>query len=152
MSDRRYKGQSWLIRRGCRPVFSEKDVLYHISRLELDRVGFDTADGLADAEDYSFFVDEVPHFDKERKRTAAKPARGSGSSETKKDSMRAEQDISQLDETDAGIYALLKNGPMLADEISARIDTDIAETLSRLTMLELDGYIISYPGNRFGIV
>lgn len=151
ITDPRYMGQSWLIRRGCKPFFSVKDVLFELSRMGVERLEYtgDTEE-YTDMEDYSFFVGEVPGGKKEK--TSAKTSRREHSEETENapSEERPEPDLSALDEKEKEIVLLLKDGSMLADEISVRVDLDITETLSMLTMLELGGYVISLPGKRFG--
>ena len=151
ITDRRYKGQSWLIRRGCRPVFSEKDILFHLSYLGIDRLEYTPPeDEYSDIGDYSFFVDESPDENETaKKNSAVKPRKDVPESEAEPSE---EPDISALDEKEKAIYELLRDKPMLADEIAAELGTDITETLSVLTMLEFEGYIASMSGKRFGLI
>ena len=50
------------------------------------------------------------------------------------------------------IVALLKNRDMYHDDIIIALDTPSAEVNSALSMLEINGQIVSKPGNIFGLV
>lgn len=151
ITDRRYMGQSWLIRRGCRPVFSEKDILFHLSYLGIDRLEYTPPEEeYSDIGDYSFFVDESPDDNEKKKRTSA--GKQTADVTENDEETREEPDLSALDEKEKAICELLRDKPMLADEIAAELGTDITETLSVLTMLEFEGYITSMSGKRFGLI
>lgn len=49
------------------------------------------------------------------------------------------------------IYKILKQGNLTVDEISRKTNTNIIEVNTKLTMLELEGYIERMPGNVFKI-
>ena len=149
ITDPRFMGQAWLLRNGAKPFFSDTDIMYELSRMGVDFLEYDARDGEYTAmDDYSFFTDEVPDNRKEKSHPANRK-RNAVSEQLDKTSR--ETDLSRLGEKEKDVLQLLKSGTRLADEISSVIDMDISDTLSLLTMLELDGYVRSYPGKRFGL-
>ena len=149
ITDPRFMGQAWLLRNGAKPFFSDTDIMYELSRMGVDFLEYDARDGEYTAmDDYSFFTDEVPDNRKEKSHPANRK-RNAVSEQL--DETSRETDLSRLGEKEKDVLQLLKSGTRLADEISSVIDMDISDTLSLLTMLELDGYVRSYPGKRFGL-
>lgn len=149
ITDPRYMGQAWLMRHGCQPAFSETDIKYELSRMGIDRIGYGNRSAEnSEPDDYSFFADQVPEHKKGKRYSAPKKEEQSPGVPKFE---AADADISELGEKEKEILGLLKKGAMLADEISSRIGTDITDTLSMLTMLELEGYVLSLPGKRFGL-
>lgn len=149
ISDPRYMGQSWLLRQGCQPVFSASDIIFEFSRMGVDRLAYSVGSGeYTEMEDYSFFKGEVP----EHKKGKSSSSGGKKAAPAKVPKFETrDADLSGLSEKEKEILQLLKKGTMLADELSSRIGEDIAETLSMLTMLELEGFVQSLPGKRFGL-
>ena len=149
ITDPRYLGQALLLRRGCRPFISDKDVLFELSHMGLDRLEYNARSAeYTDIGDYSFFTDEVSA---EKKEKSSAGHRKKAAAPKPQETPSPVQDLSELDEKEKKIIQLLKEGPMLADEISAKTGSDISETLSALTMLELDDFVVSLPGKRFGL-
>ena len=56
-----------------------------------------------------------------------------------------------IDKKYKNVYNVLENIPITVDEISRRSKTDIAETSNILTMLEIQGVIEYYVGNRYAL-
>ena len=149
ITDPRYMGQAWLLRHGCKPVFSETDIMYELSGMGVDRIRYGSWSAEnSETDDYSFFTDQIPRNKKGKSSSAPKVKEQSR--ETPKAEM-PEADLSGLSEKEKEILTVLRDGTMLADEISSRIGQGIADTLSMLTMLELEGYVLSLPGKRFGL-
>lgn len=149
--DARYSGQSWLLRRGCRPIFSEQDVMFALAHLGVDKIRYDdTGAKYTTVDDYSFFADESPDAGtNDESRKADAPADESVSED---DADKPSVDLSELDGADREICEILLEGPQLADAVAARLEIDISEILSAVTMLEIKGYVRSLPGNRIGLV
>ncbi|MBR1384453.1 MAG: DNA-protecting protein DprA [Ruminococcus sp.] len=149
ITDKRYGGQSWLIRRGCRPVFSEADVLYTLAHLDITKLKFDYIGAeYTELSDYSFFADESPVLEDDE--VKGPPKKRAASQNKPPKSKTAEVDISSLDDFGKAIYELLKEKPLIADVIASRLGADIADVLSKLTMLEIDGFVVSMPGKQYG--
>ncbi len=156
INDRRYLGQSWLMRRGCHVYLSANDVLYYLSHMGVERIGYDLRnDEYNEAEDYSFYADEAPVKERRKLKQASAAAESdieTAETEENEDIAAApehEADISGLDEKAKEVYLILKGSALMADELAERIDVDIDKALSILTMMELEGFVISLPGKRF---
>lgn len=153
ITEKRYQGQSWLIRRGCKPLFSVQDVLYYIAHLSVDQLDYSNiAEDYADIGDYSFFIDESP--DSSSKTRKSSNIKNSVSEDTDDENVREYKntDLSALDDISRSICEALVEKPLLADAIAAKLDADISTVLSKLTMLEVEGYIESLPGKQFGLI
>lgn len=153
ITDDRYTGQSWLIRRGCRCLLSENDVLFCMAHLSVDELKYDSIDGIFSLpEDYSFFRDESPESKERsvRKRISRKEQRSESADAD--DPKEKELDYSELDDDEKRICELLKTDVQLVDAIAASLDMDISDVLAKLTMLELNGFIRSLPGKRYSLI
>ena len=139
ITDPRYSGQAALLRKGCIPVFSEQDVLFCVAHEGIQRLGYDSV-GYRSAEDYSFFRESFPAAAHKVQRKP-KQERSAPAAKLK--------DISSLEGNVKNICTLLADGPLLADVIASRLGLDISEVLAALTMLELNGYVLSLPGKRY---
>lgn len=152
ITEKRYQGQSWLIRRGCKPLFSVQDVLYYIAHLSVDQLNYNNiAEDYADIADYSFFIDESPAGSANSKKAESKRSVSDNSEE---ETVRTPKntDFSALDDLSRSICETIAEKPMLADSIASALDADISEILAKLTMLEVEGYIESLPGKQFGLI
>ncbi|MBR6872228.1 MAG: DNA-processing protein DprA [Ruminococcus sp.] len=156
ITDTRYLGQAWLIRRGAVPVFSENDILFHLSHLSPERLVYDKyCSEYIDLGDYSFYSKELPDTENSsdtKKRDKARPAKIPVQEDEADEEPAASADLSLLEGKEKEICELLKEKPMLADEIAEKTGLGITEALSVLTSLELDGYVESLSGKRFGLI
>ena len=143
--DRRYSGQSHMIRNGCRPVFTPADIFRT----------FDSDEPmLADSEDvYIRPADDFIVRPKRRKGTKSK-------AKAQEQAAAEPAGVSELAQAlgvpeplgDKGtICKVLEGGELLADEIAAKTGLDIDSVLETLTDLELDGFVVSLSGKRFGL-
>lgn len=154
ITDKRYSGQSWLIRRGCMPLFSVQDVLYYIANISVDMLEYNTiAEDYSDLSDYSFFVGETPDgVSKPKNSGSKKKSKQAEGDLNDSEQENKENDFSSLEGLEKSICEMLKEKPMLADAIAVKLDEDISTILSKLTMLELEGYVVSLPGKQFGLI
>ncbi len=143
--DRRYSGQSHMIRNGCRPVFTPADIFRT----------FDSDEPmLADSEDvYIRPADDFIVRPKRRKGTKSKAkAQEQAAAEPAGVSELAQALGVPEPQGDKGtICKVLEGGELLADEIAAKTGLDIDSVLETLTDLELDGFVVSLSGKRFGL-
>ena len=149
ITDQRYGGQAWLIRRGCKPVLSAEDILFCLAHMNVEMLEYEgVGEAYTEPEDYSFFSSESPSQEtksNKKKKTASEDNTRTDTSE------ETAPDLSELDELESSIYELLRREPLLADVIAAKLEADIADVLSKLTMLEVEGFIVSLPGKRYGV-
>lgn len=151
--DKRYSGQSELIRKGCKVYLGSEDFVYYLSSVRIEDFSFDRIGGK-----YST-VDDSSMFEHEKKKSSPKKKRVRQSAENKEKEAESEKnvlsktaaDYSALSDVQADICRLLEKKPMLADSIAAALQRDIGEILTELTTLELDGIIRSLPGKMFGM-
>ncbi len=147
--DERYFGQRDLIRDECQPVFGAEDIVYSLGsdRFESLKLVNSMGEFTLPAEDSVILGGESVKPRKTRKKSK------SAADKVPEEDTQAKNNIdySQLDESGQKICRLLKNGRMLADDIAARSQMDIADVLALLTELELDGIVRSFPGKMFGL-
>ncbi|MBR4622232.1 MAG: DNA-processing protein DprA [Ruminococcus sp.] len=149
ITDNDFAGQAMLIRRGCIPFFSERDVLFYLARGYVDRFEYEKEDlTYLSVSDTSMMTDEEPEQRPQKQNRKPKPAGkeqpASNKSKTK--------DHSMLEGIRREICDALENGPLLADAIAAGIEADVSDVLTQLTMLELDGFVESLPGKQYGLI
>lgn len=125
--------------------------MFALAHLGVDKIRYDdTGAKYTTVDDYSFFADESPDAGtNDESRKADAPADESVSED---DADKPSVDLSELDGADREICEILLEGPQLADAVAARLEIDISEILSAVTMLEIKGYVRSLPGNRIGLV
>ncbi|MBR6102846.1 MAG: DNA-processing protein DprA [Ruminococcus sp.] len=151
ITDDRYSGQAWLIRRGCRPVFSEQDILFFIAHTNIEGLEYTgVGDSFSQLSDYSFFKNESP--EPSEPKTPARANAEKALEEAPEPEIPKELDYSSLDEKGVRICELLKEGTQLADMIAAKLDMNITDVLTELTRLEVEGFVRSLPGKQYSLI
>lgn len=150
ITDKRYLGQSIMLRKGCKPFFNEKDVLFYLARGSVDSFDYDGYEpSYVDPTERSLLSErdeeEERHTKKKRKAPSAKKQAESLENKTEQ-----AKDHSGLEGLQRLICDALADKPLLADAIADAVGADVTDVLTQLTMLELEGYVESLPGNRFG--
>ncbi len=150
ITDDRYSGQAWLIRRGCKPLFSDKDVLFYLAHGNVGMIDYEGIGGIySEPGDYSFFRDESPETDNDKPRPRNSIRSSYQTAHEEVDDISEPKDFSQLEDTDRSICELLEKEPLLADVISAKLGMSISDVLAHLTILEFNGFVESLPGKRY---
>lgn len=146
--DERYAGQIRLLRRGCHTFFNEKDVLFYLARGNVERFEYEhDRNGYMSSSDYAIMNDEAIDPDDRVSRSKIR--------KTKNPKIKRLSEIRDHDDlvgTQREICDSLIDGPQLADAVAEKLGMTVDDVLSELTMLELDGYVESLPGNLFGLL
>lgn len=142
--DTRYFGQRDLIRRGCPAVFSAADIIYHIGKgetsspIDLSRLDYDESylynPSVRKLESYKEDALENVHNKPVKKKTVKVDTEG-------------------MNELSSRIVKLLEqDGPLMANELSEKLDVSVNEVLGELTSLELECVVASAAGNRYKLI
>lgn len=146
--DERYAGQIRLLRRGCLAFFNEKDVLFYLARGNVDRFEYEhDRNGYMSASDYAIMNEEA--IDPEDRVSRSKLRKTRDPAIKRLSEIR---DHTDLVGTPREVCDALTEGPQLADAVAEKLGMTVDDVLSELTLLELDGYVESLPGNLFGLI
>lgn len=167
--DSRYVGVINLLRDGAIPVFSHLDIMYEYYENFSHKLNFTNPydEYSKKSESVVFFSERKEAFEDDDA-TKSKKIKSSldNESEDKTDTKLIAQknntdnemqfvipkiDYSELDNIQSRIVCLLKDGVLLADELSVKLQLNISDILVALTELEVLGYIKSLPGNRYSL-
>lgn len=151
--DKRYGGNVRLIRDGAVCLCGLKDILYEY----YENYGHKIASA---ADELLMKLPETPEpKNVPAKNNFVKPASGSQpANEPSEPKKRYEKpaneplfDVSLLSEEEAAVYSTIKNSgtAMLADDIAEACGMDIADTLSILTDLEIEGAVTQKAGQKY---
>lgn len=148
--DARYFGQRDLIRNGAVPVFDGADIAYDLSYERLENMSIIKSLGeyTKPAEDSVMFAEDMP----DKKRVKPKKAVRVQSAVDAAPIKKADVDYSDMSEIKQKICRALEQEELHADEIAEKTGEDIADVLSELIELELDGIVTALAGKMYGIV
>lgn len=161
--DSRYVGVINLLRDGAIPVFSHLDIMYEYYENYSHKLNYiNPYDEYSKKSESVVFLSERKEAFKYKSKKSKSKIKDNNSDD-KSDKKSIEQktiesndienkiDCSELDEIQKQIVYILKDGVLLADEISVKLQSNISDILVALTELELLGIIKSLPGNRYSL-
>ena len=147
--DEAFAGNITLLREGAVPVFGYKDILYEYCSSYSHKLSLPNPLTPYISKEDSFLFSEDDEEENEVR--AGIPKKSSHSAQPEEQSARifTEEELSQLDDSQAAVMKLLSQGRMHVDDLSEQSGIDIGDLSAVLTELELYGFIRALAGNCF---
>lgn len=160
--DSKYVGVINLLRDGAIPAFSHLDIMYEYYENFSHKLNYiNPYDEYSKKSESIVFRTEKKEMFKDTKESKPKKSLDDKSGEIAiaqndfdNNEIKIENieiDYSNLDDIQNKIVCLLKDGVLLSDEISVKLQVNISDVLIALTELEILGYVKSLPGNRYSL-